>query len=308
MDGTDNQPTAPASPDAPSSGASRADGPLKFDFKLRFGSNDEADAPASGNGSGELAQVPALDWTELTGVPSDQPKSYQTDGDLQSLIVQLANQIAGPDATGSPDVSVTASATIEHPRPATSGARPATLHHDAPTADPVPADPDTDHPADPAPPSLELRFAPVPPVPPLPAGAPPSAIATAVSATPAGGAAPSGRAAVPVHPGVTGKSVAAAAAAAVAADVSDPAAPAESLIAESLITESLIAEPVLAEPVAVEVESMSVAPPAPAEPPVVVAHPPQVLVAPDVVDPAVASVVAAVQADRATTAPSAAHS
>ena len=62
-------------------------------------------------------QLQPIDWDSLVAPPADEPRAYQPAGDLQSIIVELANQIAGPETDSNPVVHVTASATIETTRP-----------------------------------------------------------------------------------------------------------------------------------------------------------------------------------------------
>jgi hypothetical protein len=121
VDGTDNQPTSGAQQtgdDRELASAAGREKPVSFDFKLRLGSREETSAQLSGRATGELVQLQPIDWDALVAPPADEPRSYQTDGDLQSIIVQLANQIAGPETRSNPVVHVTASATIETARPA----------------------------------------------------------------------------------------------------------------------------------------------------------------------------------------------
>jgi hypothetical protein len=99
VDGTDNEPTeANAGDPAPVPPADeRGEKPISFDFKLRLGSR-ESTAALTGRGTGELVQLQPIDWDSFTGLRDDDaPREYKTDGDLPSLIVELANQIAGPD-------------------------------------------------------------------------------------------------------------------------------------------------------------------------------------------------------------------
>ena len=130
VDGTDNQPTSgdqqTGEDRAPASGAGR-EKPVSFDFKLRLGSREETSAQLSGRATGELVQLQPIDWDALVAPPADEPRSYQTDGDLQSIIVELANQIAGPDTSSHPVVHVTASATFETARPAAAPTMPAAV-------------------------------------------------------------------------------------------------------------------------------------------------------------------------------------
>jgi hypothetical protein len=134
VDGTDNEPTSgdqqTGEDRASASGAGR-EKPVSFDFNLRLGSREETSAQRSGRATGELVQLQPIDWDALVAPPVDEPRAYQTDGDLQSMIVELANQIAGPDTSSHPVVHVTASATIETSRPTAS----------SPPAAPAPAAP-----------------------------------------------------------------------------------------------------------------------------------------------------------------------
>ncbi len=138
VDGTDNQPTSgdqqTGEDRASASGAGR-EKPVSFDFKLRLGSREETSAQLSGRATGELVQLQPIDWDALVAPPADEPRSYQTDGDLQSIIVELANQIAGPDTSSHPVVHVTASATFETSRPAAPAAAMAPV-----TAPPAPTE------------------------------------------------------------------------------------------------------------------------------------------------------------------------
>ena len=75
----------------------RPEKPVSFDFKLRLGSR-ESTAALAGRATGELVQLQPIDWDSFTGLRDDDaPREYKTDGDLPSIIVELANQIAGPD-------------------------------------------------------------------------------------------------------------------------------------------------------------------------------------------------------------------
>ncbi len=176
VDGTDNQPTSERQPDegdrAGASGSGR-DKPVSFDFKLRLGSREDTNAQLSGRATGELVQLHAIDWDSLTAPPEEAPRSYKTDGDLQSIIVELANQIAGPDANPNPVVHVTASGTIAtsrraaRPEPAArpESARPESARPESAMSDPAakvatPAEPPTRPPA-PAPVMPTLSLAPL---------------------------------------------------------------------------------------------------------------------------------------------------
>jgi len=186
VDRTDNQPNS-TDQSGPASGAPTSEGPLKFDFKLRLGSREETNAQLSGRATGELVQLQPIDWDALAITP-DEPRTYQSDSDLQSIIVQLANQIAGPDArsaSGGQVISVTASATFE-PRPAASAPAPPPEPEQQPAPEP---EPDLVLGSDPAPsalvatasasvapvgspqpstteaPVMALRFAPIAPLP-----------------------------------------------------------------------------------------------------------------------------------------------
>lgn len=100
--------------------------PVSFDFKLRLTSPD--DGPPSAPQEVGIELEP-LDLAAITGVQPDTPRAYQTDGDLQSLIVELANQIADPNTASTPVVRVTASATIEKSRSSSRAAEAAPAGH-----------------------------------------------------------------------------------------------------------------------------------------------------------------------------------
>ncbi len=90
-DPTDEQPAQ--------DGDGRPDEPRPvFDFKLRLGTR-ESTAALADHATGELVQLQPIEWEPLVGVRSDEDeRSYQTDSELQSIIVELANKIAAPDA------------------------------------------------------------------------------------------------------------------------------------------------------------------------------------------------------------------
>jgi hypothetical protein len=73
------------------------DKPATFDFKLRLGSR-ESTAALAGRETGELVQLQPIDWEAFTGLTTDEEaREYQTDSELQSIIVELANHIATPE-------------------------------------------------------------------------------------------------------------------------------------------------------------------------------------------------------------------
>lgn len=68
-----------------------------FDFKLRLGSRESTAALASRE-TGELVQLQPIDWESFTGLATHEDvREYQTDSELQSIIVELANHIATPE-------------------------------------------------------------------------------------------------------------------------------------------------------------------------------------------------------------------
>lgn len=72
--------------------------PPSFDFKLRLGTR-ESTAALADHATGELVQLQPIEWDAFSGVREDEAeRSYQTDSELQSIIVELANKIATPDA------------------------------------------------------------------------------------------------------------------------------------------------------------------------------------------------------------------
>lgn len=72
-----------------------------FDFKLRLGTR-ESTAALADHATGELVQLQPIEWDPLAGAHADEDgRAYQTDSELQSIIVELANKIATPDS-GSP--------------------------------------------------------------------------------------------------------------------------------------------------------------------------------------------------------------
>lgn len=138
QDGSDDR----RSSDSPN-GRGRARKPVSFDFKLRLTSPDRDDhdgsTPAATTTRDIGVELEPIDLETLTGVRPEEPRHYQTDGDLQSLIVELANQIADPDTSSTPVVRVTASATIEKSRRATPAhATSATATPSAPAVPTVP--------------------------------------------------------------------------------------------------------------------------------------------------------------------------
>jgi hypothetical protein len=98
VDGIDNEPDDGDAEDRRAKPSEvKPDKPISFDFKLRLGSR-ESTAALSGRATGELVQLQPIDWDSFTGLRDDhEPREYKTDGDLPSIIVELANQIAGPD-------------------------------------------------------------------------------------------------------------------------------------------------------------------------------------------------------------------
>lgn len=97
VDGNEHEPTEPGND------GDRGERPISFDFKLRLGSR-ESTAALAGRATGELVQLQPIDWDSFTGLRTEaEPREYKTDSELQSIIVELANQIAGPDA---PDAAV----------------------------------------------------------------------------------------------------------------------------------------------------------------------------------------------------------
>ncbi|MFN8021623.1 MAG: hypothetical protein U0Q03_08860 [Acidimicrobiales bacterium] len=170
VDGTDNRAQTGAGPgeaadghdDAPRAASPRK--PVSFDFKLRLTSPD--DGPTSTPPRELGVELEPLDLAAITGVRPDEPRAYQTDGDLQSLIVELANQIADPNTASTPVVRVTASATIEksrksRPEPVAPSV-PASRVADAPSAPP----------AAPVAPTVAASAPPLAPTPPLSAAPP----------------------------------------------------------------------------------------------------------------------------------------
>ena len=86
-----------------------------FDFKLRLGTR-ESTAALADHATGELVQLQPIEWEPLVGVRSDDDeRSYQTDSDLQSIIVELANKIATPEP-GAPSSKADAGPSVA-PRP-----------------------------------------------------------------------------------------------------------------------------------------------------------------------------------------------
>jgi hypothetical protein len=71
-----------------------SDKPISFDFKLRLGSK-ESTAALAGRATGELVQLQPIDWDSFVGLHGeDDERTYQGDREMQSIIVELANQIA----------------------------------------------------------------------------------------------------------------------------------------------------------------------------------------------------------------------
>jgi hypothetical protein len=69
-----------------------------FDFKLRLGTR-ESTAALADHVTGELVQLQPIEWDPLAGAHADEDgRAYQTDSELQSIIVELANKIATPDS------------------------------------------------------------------------------------------------------------------------------------------------------------------------------------------------------------------
>ena len=98
VDGNEHEPTERDGLDRRSTpDDDRAEKPISFDFKLRLGTR-ESTAALAGRATGELVQLQPIDWDSFTGLRDDDaPREYKTDGDLPSIIVELANQIAGPE-------------------------------------------------------------------------------------------------------------------------------------------------------------------------------------------------------------------
>ena len=98
VDGNEHEPTERDGQDRRSTpDDDRAEKPISFDFKLRLGTR-ESTAALAGRATGELVQLQPIDWDSFTGLRDDDaPREYKTDGDLPSIIVELANQIAGPE-------------------------------------------------------------------------------------------------------------------------------------------------------------------------------------------------------------------
>lgn len=136
VDGADNQPNSgsPAEVDRSSAPPVPRDKPAGFDFKLRLGSREETNAQLSGRATGELVQLHAIDWDSLTAPPEEAPRSYQTDGDLQSIIVELANQIAGPETGSNPVVNGAGMSKPAVNSPVVNTTRPATKDTASPRA------------------------------------------------------------------------------------------------------------------------------------------------------------------------------
>ncbi len=136
VDGADNQPSSgsPAEVDRSSAPPVLRDKPAGFDFKLRLGSREETNAQLSGRATGELVQLHAIDWDSLTAPPEEAPRSYQTDGDLQSIIVELANQIAGPETGSNPVVNGAGMGKPEVNSPVVNTTRPASADTPSPRA------------------------------------------------------------------------------------------------------------------------------------------------------------------------------
>jgi hypothetical protein len=99
-DGTEREPTGDDRDDANAASppGERAEKPISFDFKLRLGSR-ESTASLQARATGELVQLQPIDWDSFTHLTDDDaPREYKTEGNLPSIIVELANQIAKPGA------------------------------------------------------------------------------------------------------------------------------------------------------------------------------------------------------------------
>jgi hypothetical protein len=136
VDRTEHEPT-----DIDVDGSGWADGPdekpISFDFKLRLGSRDTTAALAD-RGTGELVQLQPIDWDSFTGLRDDgAPREYKTEGDLPSIIVELANHIAlAPLITDEVDVEIEAEPqpdAVAEPEP-----EPVTEPEPEPVAEPEP--------------------------------------------------------------------------------------------------------------------------------------------------------------------------
>ncbi|MFM2073359.1 MAG: hypothetical protein RLZZ623_3623 [Actinomycetota bacterium] len=110
-----------------------AEKPTTFDFKLRLGSR-ESTASLAGRDTGELVQLQPIDWEAFTGLASDEDaREYQTDSELQSIIVELATRIATPEELAkeaqrqqdemAAAAAAVAAATVTPPPPAPAGAQ-----------------------------------------------------------------------------------------------------------------------------------------------------------------------------------------
>jgi hypothetical protein len=99
-DGTERESHGDDRPDSKADAApgERAEKPISFDFKLRLGSR-ESTASLQARATGELVQLQPIDWDSFTHLTDDDaPREYKTEGNLPSIIVELANQIAQPGA------------------------------------------------------------------------------------------------------------------------------------------------------------------------------------------------------------------
>jgi hypothetical protein len=112
---TENQQTSVDERDRPGEiPGESADKPVSFDFKLRLGTRESTTAQLSGRATGELVQLQPIDWDAFGGLkPDEEERTYQSDSDLQSIIVELANRIAGPDSGPTPVTKSSATATLE---------------------------------------------------------------------------------------------------------------------------------------------------------------------------------------------------
>lgn len=169
-----------------------ADTPVKFDFKRRTSDRQASAGPPTATAvavraAAELGPVQPIDWESLTGLTTDEDhREYQTDSDLQSLIVELANQAATPEELEreahrqNEEMAAVAAALL-----AASSASAATAAAPTPVATPTPASPAAAQAAPVPPPPVLAPPAAVVPAPPAAAPLPPAAAAPAASGRPA---------------------------------------------------------------------------------------------------------------------------
>ena len=160
------------------------DTPVKFDFKRRANDRQTAAGPPTATAvavraAAELGPVQPIDWESLTGLTTDEDhREYQTDSDLQSLIVDLANQAATPEELErearrqTEEMAAVAAALL-----AASEASTATATTPTPVATPTPASP-----AAIAAPTAQVPPPPPAPAPPAQAPVPPATAAAAPAA------------------------------------------------------------------------------------------------------------------------------